>query len=191
MVTREPLDFRAPPVELCSRRPFQRTTAAHSYEAGSRVFRGIAALVGRDRLHAAMRDLYRARRATSVSTPMLEAHLIASTGAMSLVDVFHRFVYGFGDDVPNPQLAIESLDYNDRSIRVRVHNDGAGVCRHYVVAITTPRGTAIAAATGFNLAPGQIRSVSLRWRPGRVRPEPGRLVASVHARRCQRNLALA
>ena len=42
----EPLDFRAPPVELCSRRPFQRTTAAHSYEAGSRVFRGIAALIG-------------------------------------------------------------------------------------------------------------------------------------------------
>jgi hypothetical protein len=186
----EPLDFRAPPVELCSRRPFQRTTAARSYEAGSRVFRGIAAVVGRDRLREAMRDLYCARRATSVSTPMLEAHLIASTGAMSLVDVFHRFVYGFGDDVPSPQLAIETVDSDDRSMRVRVHNDGAGVCRHYVVAITTRQGTAIAVVTGFDLAPGQIRSMSMRWSPDCV-PEPGRLVASVHARRCQGNLVLA
>jgi hypothetical protein len=120
---------------------------------------------------------------------MLEAHLIASTGAMSLVDVFHRFVYGFGDDGPSPQLAIETVDYDDRSMRVRVHNDGAGACRHYVVAIITERAP-VAVATGFDLAPGQIRSMSLRWRPGRV-PEPARLVASVHARRYQRNLALA
>lgn len=184
----EPLDFRAPPVELCSRRPFQRTTAARSYDAGSRVFRGIAEIVGRDRLQAAMRELY--RHATSVSTPTLEAHLIASTGAMSLVDVFHRFVYGFGDDGPSPQLAIETVDYDECSMRVRVHNVGAGACRHYVVATIAQRAP-IAVATGFDLAPGQMRSMSLRWRPGHVRTEPGRLVASVHARTAQRNVALA
>jgi hypothetical protein len=175
---------------LCSRRPFQRTTSARSYEAGSRVFRGIAAIVGRERLQSAMRELYRARCGTSVSTPKLESHLIASTGAVSLVDVFHRFVYGFGDDGPSAQMGIETVDCDDRSIRVRVRNDGAGVCAHYVVAITTGQGTVIAAATRFDLAPGRTRSMSLRWRPGHARLEPDRLVASVHARTGERNLAL-
>ena len=31
----EPFDFEAPPVELCSRRPFQRTTSPRSYEAAA------------------------------------------------------------------------------------------------------------------------------------------------------------
>jgi len=187
----ESLDFQAPPVELCSRRPFQRVTSARSYEAGSRVFRGIAAIVGCDRLQAAMRALYRARRGTSISTPRLESALIASTGAVSLVDVFHRFVYGFGDDGPSPQLRIAMLECDGRSIRVRVRNDGAGFCRHYVVAINDQRGQVITAATGFDLPAGQIRTMTLLWRPGRVRPEPGRLVASVHTRTAERNLALA
>jgi hypothetical protein len=176
----ERLDFRRPPVELCSRKAFQRTTSARSYEAGSRVFRGIAALVGGDGLQAAMRDLYRTRHGTSISTPMLESHLIASTGAVSLVDVFHRFVYGFGDDGPSPRLDIEILALRDRSTRVRVRNNGDGVCRHYVV-IATQRGRIIAAVTGFDLAPAQARLLSLRLRRDHVPPEPGRLVVSVHA----------
>jgi hypothetical protein len=176
----ERLDFTAPPVELCSRRPFQRTTSPRSYEAGSRVFRGIAALVGRDGLQAAMRDLYRTRHGTSISTPMLESHLIAWTDTVSLADVFHRFVYGFGDDAPSPRLDIEFLACDDRSIRVRVRNNGEGGCRHYVV-IATQRGRVIAVATGFDLAPAQVRSLSLRWRREHVPPEPGQLVVSVHA----------
>ncbi|MFN6546619.1 hypothetical protein [Mycolicibacterium nivoides] len=186
----EPLDFWAPPVELCSRRPFQRTTTPQSYDAGSRVFRGIAEIVGRERLWSAMRDLYRARNGTSVSTPMLEAHLIVSTGAMSLVDVFHRFVYGFGDDGPSPHLGIETVRHDDRSMRVRVQNYGAGICRHYVVAVTAQRAP-IAVAAGFDLAPGQMRSLSLRWSTGRVGREPGRFVTTVHARPHQRDLALS
>jgi hypothetical protein len=181
----ERLDFGAPPVELCSRMPFQRATSPLSYDAGSRVFRGIAAIIGRDRLQSAMRDLYRARRGTSVSTPMLESHLILSTGAVSLVDVFHRFVYGFGDDEPGPQLTLETLDRDDGSIRIRVVNEGDGLCRHYVVAISNQRGP-ITAVTGFGLAAGQAHSMSIRWRAGYGKP-----VATVHTRMAQRNLALA
>jgi hypothetical protein len=175
----EQLDLGAPPVELCSRRPFQRTTSARSYEDGSRVFRGIAALVGREGLQVAMRELYRARHGTSISTPMLESHLIASTGAVSLIDVFHRFVYGFGDDEPSPQLDIDILTCRDRSMRVRVRNNGATVCRHFAAVIATRRGRVISAATDFDLAPGRSRSMSLRWRD--VRQEPAGLVVSVHA----------
>ncbi|AGB24065.1 hypothetical protein Mycsm_03794 [Mycobacterium sp. JS623] len=173
-----PLDFDAPPVELCTRRPFQRVTSPRSYGAGSRVFRGIAALVGRDGLQAAMRDLYRTRRGTSISTPMLESHLIAATGEVSLVDVFHRFVYGFGDG-PIPRLVVEPVRCGERSIRIRVHNNGNGLCRHYAVVIATERGRVIAATTGFDLAPG--RTHLLRWRGDRLRVEPVQMVVSLHA----------
>jgi len=174
----EPLDFCAPPVELCSRRQFQRVTSPRSYEAGSRVFRGIASLVGAARLQAAMRDLYRTRHGMSISTPMLESHLIVSTDEVSLVDVFHRFVYGFGD-APSPQLAIEMVRCDERSIRIRVHNNGNGVCRHYVVVIATERGPVIAATTGFDLAPGQAHL--LRWGGDRLRVGPAQMVVSLHA----------
>ena len=67
------------------------------------VFRGIAAIVGRDRLLESMRELYDARRKRSISTAALEAHLINSTGAVELADVFHRFVYGFEGPRPTAQ----------------------------------------------------------------------------------------
>jgi hypothetical protein len=180
------LDFRVPPVELCSRRPFQRTTAWRSYEAGSRVFRGIAAVIGPDRLLDAMRELYEAHGGTSVSTPALEAHLVAATGAVELVDVFHRFVYGFDDHAPCPRLRVEALDANPAGItgpvRVRVRNDGDTRCRHFVVVLTAERHEAITAVAGFELAPGRSRTMSLRWRRGHLPPAHGRLIASVYAR---------
>jgi hypothetical protein len=108
---------------------------------------------------------------------------------VSLVDVFHRFVYGFGDDGSDAQLGVEILGRADGSIRVRVRNGGAAVCRHYVVLIATGQGP-VAAATGFDLAPGRARPMSLRL-PAHGRPEPGQLIASVHTRSAQRCLALA
>jgi len=182
----EPLDFLDPPVELCSRRAFQRTTAPNSYKDGSRVFRGIAAVVGPDRLLDAMRELYEARRGTSVSTPALEAHLVASTGAVTLVDVFHRFVYGLGDQAHSPRLRVEALDVNSvvraDAIRVRVRNDGDDACRHYVVVVTTERHEAIAAFAGFELAPGRSRTMSLHGLRNHTPAAEGRLIASVYAR---------
>lgn len=85
-----------PPVRLFSGDAFDRTTSARAYDAGSRVFGGIAAMVGRDRLLAAMRVLYCERRRESVSTRDLQRHLIAETGAHEIADVFDRLVYGRG-----------------------------------------------------------------------------------------------
>lgn len=100
----EPFDFLETPVELCSRQAFQRRTPSISYDDGSRFFRGIAATVGAGPLRAAMRAIYETHRGTPVSTAMLEADLVARTGAVSLVDAFHRFVYGFTDPSPAPRL---------------------------------------------------------------------------------------
>ncbi|MEU2253925.1 hypothetical protein [Nocardia xishanensis] len=100
----EPFDFRQPPIELCSRMPFQRAAPTASYAQGSRFFRGVAARIGPDRLRALMADLYRKYRGTSVSTADLEAHLVAGCGAVDLVDAFHRFVYGFDEPAPDPRI---------------------------------------------------------------------------------------
>ncbi|MFD6393324.1 hypothetical protein [Nocardia sp. NPDC060259] len=186
------LDSRAPPTELCSRDPFQRATPVTSYDVGSRVFRGIAALMGADRLRAAMRELYEAQRRNSVSTPALESHLIAKSGVAEIVDVFHRFVYGFGDPTPEPRLRVERVwvRINDDDgevhqrpkpgrgnwIHVRVHNAAdAGSCDHFVVVLAVrPRSAApfvyptdlfpcVAAVSGFDLEPGRTRTLSAQW----------------------------
>jgi hypothetical protein len=102
----EPFDFLKAPVELCSRSPFQRRTPGNAYADGSRFFRGMAAAVGVGTLRAAMRSLYELRRGGPLSTAELEEHLVARTGGAVLVDAFHRFVYGFSDPSPAPQLGL-------------------------------------------------------------------------------------
>lgn len=100
----EPFDFLLPPIVLCSRAPFQRTTAPNAYSDGSRFFRGVASTLGVDPLRTVMRALYEARRGGPMSTAMLEEHLVSHSGAASLVDAFHRFVYGYADPSPAPRL---------------------------------------------------------------------------------------
>jgi hypothetical protein len=99
-----PFDFADDPIVLCSRRPFQRTTAPNAYADGSRFFKGMAATVGVAGARTAMRALYERHRGGPLSTAMLEEHIVSHTGAASLVDAFHRFVYGLGDPSPAPQL---------------------------------------------------------------------------------------
>jgi hypothetical protein len=101
----EPFDFLVAPVVLCSRQPFQRRTPSNAYSDGSRFFRGVASLTGLAPLKSSMRSLYESRRgSTPVSTAALEEHLVASTGAAQTVDACHRFVYGYADPSPAPQL---------------------------------------------------------------------------------------
>lgn len=154
-----PFDFSEDPVELCSRRPFQRTTAPNAYEAGSRFFKGVAAGVSVTGLRSAMRALYEQHRGHPLSTAMLEEHLVAHTGHASLVDAFHRFVYGFDDPSPAPQLGLGDAPefWNSPDLWIRNADDGgtshqapiagrdnwfyarvrnapsAGACRHFVV----------------------------------------------------------
>ena len=101
---RVPFDFLDAPVVLCSRDPFQRNTPANSYSDGSRFFRGMAALLGVAQLNALMRDLYVAHKGHPVSTAMIEEFLLCKSGNAQVVDAFHRFVYGFGDPSPAPDL---------------------------------------------------------------------------------------
>ncbi|WP_174189429.1 hypothetical protein [Nocardia barduliensis] len=117
-------DYRERAVELCSRRPFQRRTTPNSYTDGSRFFRGVAASVGADRLRVLMRELYESRVRRTVSTPQLESHLITRSGDVTLVDAFHRFVYGFDDPTPSPRLWLRNtVDHDYFDVWTVAHSD--------------------------------------------------------------------
>ncbi|WP_157083868.1 hypothetical protein [Millisia brevis] len=121
----EPLDFRSDPIELCSRQPFQRTTSPLSYVAGSRVFRGIAALIGPGRLIEVMGEFFNVYRGATATTATLEAFLVRTTGEGALVDVFHRFVYGFdGAAPPSHRLSASSPALPPHPV-VQVHSGNA------------------------------------------------------------------
>lgn len=102
-----PFNFTSPPVELSSRNPWTRLTPGSSYSSGERVFQGAAALMSAADLRTHMSDFYTSRRARPATTPDLEAFLISRSGQATLVDGFHRFVYGFPDPSPVPDLWIK------------------------------------------------------------------------------------
>lgn len=198
-----PLDFRRPPVRLCSRRSLQRHTAAASYGEGGRLFGGLAAHVGRETLLRAMGALYRARRCTTLSTAELEEHLVLDTGAVGIVDAFHRFVYGFDDPRQGSGVRFDRLAVVDGPdgrlwIDAQVSNDrDAAVCRHFLLLFSTaPRAGApagvraaaaqvllpappdavsanVAAVAGFDLQPGRSRVVRVPVPRDLVWPDAG------------------
>src|SRR5690606_28200601 len=100
----QPFNFADPPVELCTRNPWVRITHSAAYSAGQRFWKGIASLTGAAALGDQMRALYLAHYPTPVSTPALECFLVARTGEPTRVDAFHRFVYGFADPAPIPDV---------------------------------------------------------------------------------------
>ncbi|SNS26732.1 hypothetical protein SAMN04488107_1968 [Geodermatophilus saharensis] len=51
-----------------------------------------------------MGEFYRANLERPATTEALEAHLVARSGAVDLVDAFHRWVYGLPDPAPAPEL---------------------------------------------------------------------------------------
>jgi hypothetical protein len=102
-----PFDFSSAPTELSSRNPWVRATPSASYSSGERVFRGAAALMGVSSLNANMRAFYETHHTRPMTTPMLEEHLVTRSSDPVLVDAFHRFVYGFADPSPAPDLWIK------------------------------------------------------------------------------------
>ena len=196
-----PLDFRSPPTELCSRRPFQRHTDAAAYRDGSRLFGGLAAMTGHEPLLRAMGRFFRARRRTCVSTAELEEHLVLETGTVTVVDAFHRFVYGFDDPRPGSPVRFDRLWVSDGTdgrpwISAQVSNPGAEACRHFLLLFSLARGggdparsdaaTNVAAVAGFDLQPGRARILHVRAPIGLVRPgelaADRSLVGGVHVR---------
>jgi hypothetical protein len=99
-----PLDFTAPPVELSTRNPWTRVTPAAAYSSGERLFEGIAALVGAAPLKSHMSAFFAEHAQRPASTADLETLLLRRSGEPTVVDAFHRFVYGFGDPSPPPDL---------------------------------------------------------------------------------------
>jgi hypothetical protein len=99
-----PFDFAAAPVLLCSRDPWQRNTPGNSYGDGARFWKGMAALLGVSQVNTLMKDLYVAHQGNPVSTGMIEEFLLCKSGNAQVVDAFHRFVYGFANPSPAPDL---------------------------------------------------------------------------------------
>ena len=186
----ERFDFSESPVELCSRQPFQRSTPANAYVDGIRFFRGVAAAIGADRLRDAMRDLYGSKRRTPVSTATLEAHLVAHSRDVGLVDAFHRFVYGFADPASIPRLVINGVHLidgwisraNQRAtapaatfgrrwwLRARVRNDSDDeVCRHFVVLFAVKALATEVPRSPDDFAPAVAAVPGFDLRPGETR----------------------
>ncbi len=99
-----PFDYTDPPQQPCPRNPWIRITAAGSYVAGNRFWEGVASLLGVANLRAWMRDFYNERRRRPATTTDLEEFLVCRSGNPQLVDAFHRFVFGFSDPSPAPDL---------------------------------------------------------------------------------------
>ena len=102
-----PFDFTDPPVELCSRDPWQRHTPSGSpsaYLEGNLFWKGIASQIGVGTLNDLMSDFYAEHKGNPVSTQMIEEFLLSKSGNEDVVDAFHRFAYGFGNPSPVPDL---------------------------------------------------------------------------------------
>jgi hypothetical protein len=99
-----PFDFSAPAVTLCPRNPWVRVTAGGAYDQGERFFQGVAALIGIATLNSLMSKFYKERRHRPATTTEIEEFLVCQTGNVQLVDAFHRFVYGFANPAPVPDL---------------------------------------------------------------------------------------
>lgn len=129
-----PFDFCERPVQHCS--PEGRRHEAATLADGVRFWSGMASLLGLSRLERVMADICESCQGQPVSTPMLEALLLARSGDPSVVDAFHRFVYGLADPSPAPELwlrdAVEDggADYwagafwDSPDLWVRHHDDG-------------------------------------------------------------------
>jgi hypothetical protein len=100
----QPFDFTEGPVTLSPRNPYSRVTPGAAYTSGERFFEGIAALTSPAALTGWMGEFYRTHLDRPVFTLDIESHLVARSGQPDLVDAFHRWIYGFSDPSPAPNV---------------------------------------------------------------------------------------
>ena len=100
----QPFDFAESPVTLSPRNAYSRVTPSNAYTAGERFFEGVAALTSPASLTAWMREFYGKHASRPATTLDLESHLVARSGQPDLVDAFHRWIYGFADPSPAPNV---------------------------------------------------------------------------------------
>jgi hypothetical protein len=213
----QPFDFAESPVTLSPRNGYSRITPGTAYTSGERFFEGVAALTSPAVLTTWMGEFYRAHLDRPTTTLDLEAHLVVRSGHADLADAFHRWVYGFADPSPAPDLWLRDdpthagseawggrfWDSPDLWVRnhddggtthqapiagrdnwfyARLHNRGAGTARHFLVTFQVRQFAglqfswpadflpSVAAAGGFDLAPGDDRVVKARWPAALVPP---------------------
>ncbi|MCJ7600564.1 MAG: hypothetical protein MUO63_03570 [Desulfobulbaceae bacterium] len=106
-----PFDFAAAPVQLCPQNPWVRKTAGGSYTSGSVFWRGMAGFVGTAALDSLMREFYGQWDGKPVQTTGFEEFLLRRIGDPLIVDAFHRFIYGFADPSPTPDVWLRD-DFN-------------------------------------------------------------------------------
>lgn len=99
-----PFDFSDPSLELYSQNQWVRTTSSLSYTGGKDIFAGLSALMGRPALDSAMSAFYTERTRKLATTLELEGAMLCSAADETVVDAFHRFVYGFEEPVSPPDL---------------------------------------------------------------------------------------
>ncbi len=119
--TSSAFDFTAPPVELAPSNKWKRETNSNAYSDGSRFWKGMSSLLGNANLKSSMRDLYQKKKGQLCTTPEMEEHLLAISGNPTVVDAFHRFVYGFADPASVPDLWLK-----DGTLDTAGNNDWAG-----------------------------------------------------------------
>ena len=100
----QPFDFAESPVTLSPRNAYSRVTPSNAYTAGERFFEGVAALTAPASLTGWMREFYGRNTSRPATTLDLESHLVARSGQPDLVDAFHRWIYGFVDPSPAPNV---------------------------------------------------------------------------------------
>ena len=100
----QPFDFAESPVTLSPRNAYSRVTPSNAYTSGERFFEGVAALTSPASLTGWMREFYGKHASRPVTTLDLESHLVARSGQPELVDAFHRWIYGFVDPSPAPNV---------------------------------------------------------------------------------------
>ncbi len=99
-----PFEFAAASAELCPRNPWVRKTAGLSYSSGTAFWQGMAGFAGTTALDGLMKDFYAQRDGKPVRTTDIEEFLLRRMGDPLIVDAFHRFVYGFTDPSPAPEV---------------------------------------------------------------------------------------
>ena len=99
-----PFDFNENPVTLSPINGYSRITQGAAYSLGERFFRGVSALTSPSSLTGWMGEFYKSHLDRPATTLDLEAHLVARSGQHTLVDAFHRWVYGFADPSPAPNV---------------------------------------------------------------------------------------
>jgi hypothetical protein len=214
-----PFDFTNSPITLCNRNFYSRITSGNAYTDGSNFWKGMSSLIGNAQLKTYMKDFYLLKKGKLATTNEIEEYLLCRSGNSSVVDAFHRFVYGFQNPATVPDLWMkdDTTDttgpdnwggafWNSPDIWVRNKDDGGLAhqnpefgqdnfiyarvrnksttltVKHFVVSFNVKEfaGTqfvypndflpCIAAASGFDLAPGASMIVKAKWPKALVPP---------------------